>query len=170
MDKILRFTKAVEEFMIKNGFTADETMYYMKEWYDNPNDIVMTQDVDYWYYNFVINYADEEHLHHRFHSMIAFNESNIKKCIKHDGTVGCIACDRVYSAKEIVTFLALPREDNTKTVVCPYCECKTVVPNYIYGRKKYYDDFGGLINDAHHFWFVYGKFKLLDKTKFERFI
>ena len=83
-----------------------------------------------------INYEDEEHLHNHFHSIIAFNESNIKKCIKHDGTAGCITCNRVYNAKEIVTFLSLPKEYNTKTAVCPYCECKTVVPNYIYGRKK----------------------------------
>jgi hypothetical protein len=47
MDDALRFTKEVEEFMIENGFTAEETMYYLKNWYDDPSNIVLTQDKDY---------------------------------------------------------------------------------------------------------------------------
>jgi hypothetical protein len=84
--------------------------------------------------------------------------------LKYSSIVGCITCNHIYNAKEIITLVALPWEDNIKTAICPYCQAKTVVANYIYGKKRYFDNFEDLLHDAHEFWILDGKFTLLDKS------
>lgn len=161
MDEALKFTKEVEQFMIEHGFDPDEALQCLKHWYDNPNNIVCNQSKAYWYYNFIINECDEEHLDNRFHSAIGHNENWINKCIKYNSNVGCITCNRIFDPKEIITYLSIPWEDSVRTAVCPYCQSNTVVPNYIYGRKRHYDNFEDLIGHAHDFWIVWGKYTLL---------
>lgn len=114
MDEALKFTKEVQEFMITNGFSPKEAFDHLKHWYDDPNDIVCTQSKAYWYYNFITNDYDEEHLDNHFHSTIGHNENYISKCIKHNSKVGCITCNRVFDPQEITIYLSIPHEESVK--------------------------------------------------------
>ena len=151
MEDVFAYTKEIEQFMLKNGFTDKECKKHLSYWYENPSTIIFHETIEYWYYNFIINEYNQEHLDYRFHNGIRFNEYFIKK----SKTAGCIACNQIVDISHI-KFLYV--EDKVGTAQCPLCQQLTIVGNTM---KHNLIRFAKNIDEAHHFWFVYKKYNLM---------
>lgn len=156
--EISQYIDEIEIFMIKHGFTAEEADNLLIYWRANLSNIIFHQPESYWYYNFItISNPNEEHLEYKFHDKIYGNIDAINKST----IVGCITCDKICFKNEIKTYVNIPEEDCVETAVCSFCDKYTIVP-HIY-KKKSNEWFTKLLHQAHNFWIVEAKYKLIKR-------
>ncbi len=166
-DPIAQYTDNLENFMIEHGFTYKKAHKILNYWREDPDDIILHQTLSYWYYSFIINEESLECLDYGFHNSIYNNENNIKKSI----FVGCFTCNKIYD-KKFIKFVCTDSDSDpdsdieyVKSAICYYCENFTVgnYPYNDYSKILYIHWFKERIQEAHNFWIINGKYKIVQK-------
>lgn len=155
MAEVLDYTQEVEQFLVEHGYPPDLAKDVCDYWRANPSRLMLTQLPDYWYYSLLCDLVGSpDHMSYHFHDMCRKNEYNATQGDDQAGCMFCLRLFRVAEAKELVED-ALVR-CGAKTMCCPHCHNPTVVC-----KQRWCDDFERLLAEAHRFWFVQPRYRLV---------